>query len=136
MRAVQVKGLKMWNYPGCSKGAQSNHEASKWSRSPGWGAPRDIQGLPCKWRLQGQENNIRLQSFRRGDMGPPRPRFQPSDTQLYSCPGEQDNPSGWFKLRQDQETKTKSDLLPQVTRPPPEPPAATLPPHFPTKGYL
>ena len=75
------------------------------------GAPRDTQGLPCKWRLQGQENTFAPRASGGGDTDPPRPRFQPSDTQLDSCPGEQDNPSGWFKFPQDQETKTKSDQL-------------------------
>ena len=94
--AVQVKGLKTRNYPGCSKRAQSDQEASKWSRSPGWGPPGTQRGS-----LASEGCNVKKThsppELPGKETAPRRPGFQPSDAQLDSCPGEQDNPSGWFR---------------------------------------
>lgn len=82
------------------------------------GGPQGHRGAPLQVEAARSRKHIRLQSFpggRGGDTPPPTrdPDFSPVTPSCFPALGNRTIHLGGFELWQDQETKTKSDPLPQ-----------------------
>lgn len=77
------------------------------------GGPQGHRGAPLQVEAEPSRKHIRLQSFQGRKRPPEDPDFSPVTPSWIPALGNRTIHLGGFELRQDQETKTKPDPLPQ-----------------------